>query len=66
MLDLGRWRYDRRPIGPAGVRLRCRTNLKLSQFGLLGEIGSGAVGGVVATWNTPIETVQVLMQKDVC
>lgn len=43
----------------------CRTNLKLSRFGLLGEIGSGAIGGVGATWNTPIETVRVFMQRDV-
>lgn len=43
----------------------CRTNLKLSRFGLLGEIGSGVIGGVGSCWNTPIETVRVLMQRDV-
>jgi hypothetical protein len=43
----------------------CRTNLKLSRFGLIGEIGSGAIGGIGSCWNTPIETVRVLMQKDV-
>lgn len=43
----------------------CRTNLKLSRFGLIGEIGSGAIGGIGSCWNTPIETVRVLMQRDV-
>jgi hypothetical protein len=43
----------------------CRTNLKMSRFGLIGEIGSGAIGGIGSCWNTPIETVRVLMQKDV-
>jgi hypothetical protein len=43
----------------------CRTNLKLSRFGLIGEIGSGVIGGVGSCWNTPIETVRVLMQRDV-
>lgn len=43
----------------------CRTNLKLSRFGLLGEIGSGVIGGLGSCWNTPIETVRVLMQRDV-
>ena len=42
----------------------CRTNLKLSRFGLAGEIASGAIGGVGSCWNTPIETVRVLMQRD--
>lgn len=43
----------------------CRSNLKLSRFGLIGEIGSGVIGGLGSCWNTPIETVRVLMQKDV-
>jgi hypothetical protein len=43
----------------------CRTNLKMSRFGLIGEIGSGVIGGVGSCWNTPIETVRVLMQRDV-
>jgi hypothetical protein len=43
----------------------CRTNLKLSRFGLAGEIAAGAIGGVGSCWNTPIETVRVLMQRDV-
>ena len=42
----------------------CRTNLRLSRFGLLGEIGSGAIGGIGSCWNTPIETVRVLLQRD--
>lgn len=43
----------------------CRTNLRLSRFGIAGEIASGAIGGVGSCWNTPIETVRVLMQRDV-
>jgi phage shock protein PspC (stress-responsive transcriptional regulator) len=43
----------------------CRTNLKMSRFGLIGEIGSGVIGGLGSCWNTPIETVRVLMQRDV-
>jgi hypothetical protein len=42
-----------------------RTNLRMSQYGVWGEIGSGVIGGVGSTWNTPIETIRVLMQKDV-
>ena len=43
----------------------CRTNLKLSRFGMLGEIGSGIIGGLGSCWNTPIETVRVYMHADV-
>lgn len=42
-----------------------RTNLKMSQFGILGEIGSGVVGGLGSCWNTPIETIRVNMHRDV-
>jgi hypothetical protein len=42
-----------------------RTSLKMSQYGMLGEIGSGVIGGVGSCWNTPIETIRVLMQRDV-
>ena len=42
-----------------------RTNLRMSQYGVWGEIGSGIIGGIGSTWNTPIETIRVLMQKDV-
>ncbi len=63
-------------IGPMAVRQAsnwssrslftelCRTNLQLSRFGLMGEIGSGIIGGLGSCWNTPIETVRVLMQRD--
>ena len=43
----------------------CRTNLKMSRFGLIGEIGSGTIAGIGSCWNTPIETVRVLMHRDV-
>ncbi len=43
----------------------CRTNLNLMRFGIMGEIGSGVIGGLGSCWNTPIETVRVLMQRDV-
>ena len=42
-----------------------RTSLKLSNYGMLGEIGSGVIGGIGSCWNTPIETIRVLMQRDV-
>jgi len=43
----------------------CRTTLKLSRFGSVGEIASGVIGGVTSCWNTPLETVRVLMQRDI-
>lgn len=43
----------------------CRSNLNLSKYGLVGEISSGIIGGLGSCWNTPIETVRVLMQRDV-
>jgi hypothetical protein len=42
-----------------------RTTLKMSQYGVVGEIGSGVIGGLGSCWNTPIETIRVLMQRDV-
>ena len=42
-----------------------RTNFKMSQYGLLGEIGSGIIGGLGSCWNTPIETVRVYIHRDV-
>jgi len=42
-----------------------RTSLGLSQYGMIGEILSGAVGGIGSCWNTPIETIRVLMHRDV-
>ena len=37
----------------------------MSKYGLIGEIGSGVIGGLGSTWNTPIETLRVLKQKDI-
>jgi len=42
-----------------------RSNLKMSKFGILGEIGSGVIGGLGSCWNTPIETIRVNMHRDV-
>ena len=41
-----------------------RSVLGLQRFGLVGELGSGILGGVGSCWNTPIETVRVLTQRD--
>lgn len=41
-----------------------RTTLRMSEYGLMGEIGSGIIGGIGSCWNTPVETARVLMQKD--
>lgn len=49
----------------AGFTEIARTNLRMSQFGVWGEIWSGVIGGVGSCWNTPIETIRVLMQRDV-
>ena len=49
----------------AGFTEICRTSLKLTQYGALGEIAAGAIGGVGSCWNTPIETVRVLIARDV-
>lgn len=43
----------------------CRTSLKLSRFGSVGEIASGVIGGFTSCINTPLETVRVLMQRDI-
>ena len=42
-----------------------RNVLHLSKYGVVGEIGSGVIGGIGSCWNTPIETVRVHMQRDV-
>jgi hypothetical protein len=42
-----------------------RSTLGMSKYGVLGEIGSGVVGGLGSCWNTPIETVRILTQRDV-
>ena len=49
----------------AGFTEVARTTLGMSKYGLLGEIGSGVIGGVGSCWNTPIETVRVCMQRDI-
>jgi Mitochondrial carrier protein len=49
----------------AGFTEVCRTTLKMGQYGVLGELASGAIGGIGSCWNTPVETVRVLMAKDV-
>jgi hypothetical protein len=42
-----------------------RTTFKMSQHGIIGEIGSGVIGGLGSCWNTPVETIRVFMQRDV-
>lgn len=49
----------------AGFTEITRTVFGWSKYGLLGELASGAVGGVGSCWNTPIETVRVVTQRDV-
>ena len=49
----------------AGFTEIARTTLHLSQYGLVGEIVAGTIGGVGSCWNTPIETIRVYMQRDV-
>lgn len=49
----------------AGFTEITRSVFGWSKYGLLGELASGAVGGVGSSWNTPIETVRVVTQRDV-
>jgi len=42
-----------------------RSAFHLSDYGMLGEIASGVIGGVGSCWNTPIETIRVTNQRDV-
>lgn len=42
-----------------------RSTLGLTKYGVLGEIGSGVLGGLGSCWNTPVETIRVLIQRDV-
>jgi Mitochondrial carrier protein len=49
----------------AGFTEICRSTLGMSNYGLLGELGSGMIGGLGSCWNTPIETIRVYTQRDV-
>jgi Mitochondrial carrier protein len=49
----------------AGFTEIARASLHLSQYGILGEIAAGTIGGVGSCWNTPIETIRVYIQRDV-
>lgn len=49
----------------SGLTEISRTVLGLSEYGLMGELLSGVIGGVGSCWNTPIETIRVITQCDV-
>ncbi|KAL7562364.1 hypothetical protein ACA910_016425 [Epithemia clementina (nom. ined.)] len=49
----------------AGFTEIARSVLGLQRYGVIGEIGSGVLGGLGSCWNTPIETIRVLTQRDV-
>ncbi|GKY97059.1 hypothetical protein MPSEU_000664500 [Mayamaea pseudoterrestris] len=49
----------------AGLTEIARTSLGLSQMGIVGEIGSGILGGLGSCWNTPIEFARMRTQRDV-
>jgi Mitochondrial carrier protein len=49
----------------AGLTEVVRTTFQLTKYGAMGEIASGAIGGVGSLWNTPIETIRVLIARDV-
>jgi hypothetical protein len=48
----------------SGLTELARSTLGLSKYGVWGEIGSGVIGGVGSCWNTPVETIRVVMQRD--
>ena len=49
----------------SGLTEVVRTSLRLTEYGVIGEIASGAIGGLGSLWNTPVETIRVLIAKDV-
>jgi hypothetical protein len=49
----------------AGFTELARTTFRLSEYGLLGEIGSGVIGGLGSCWNTPIELARMRAQRDI-
>jgi hypothetical protein len=49
----------------AGFTEIARSVFGWSKYGLLGELASGCLGGVGSCWNTPIETIRVVTQRDV-
>jgi hypothetical protein len=49
----------------AGFTEIARSTLGMSKYGILGEIGSGIIGGLGSCWNTPIETIRMITQRDV-
>jgi hypothetical protein len=49
----------------AGATEIVRSTLGFSKMGLVGEIGSGVVGGLFSCWNTPIEFARMRTQQDV-
>jgi hypothetical protein len=49
----------------AGFTEIARSTLGMSKYGILGEIGSGVMGGLGSCWNTPIETIRMITQRDV-
>lgn len=50
----------------AGLTELARSVGGLQRFGIMGEIGSGILGGLGSCWNTPVETIRVRTQRDLC
>ena len=49
----------------AGFTEVARSVLGWSKYGIWGELASGCLGGLGSCWNTPIETIRVITQRDV-